>query len=382
VSAAPAQRAIGLALSGGGVRAVAFHAGALRRVAEMRRLGQVVHVSTVSGGSLFTGLMFHSSGYRWPSNDAYLSEVFPRMRELLTSSSLQWNALLRLALPSNWRYLTSRANVVAQSLENDWNIQVPLHYLPQRPVWSINGSCAESGRRFRFKSCEMGDYESGYAQAPDFPLASAMAISAAFPGGIGPLTLVTNKYAWTKKAAWGTGEAKPHSPQFAKLHLYDGGVYDNLGLEPLFDIGKQELRPPEDREQRAPDIDYLLVSDAGLGYARKTLPHPLNPMRLQRVADLAFDQVRALRVRSLMNYFNHRPTAGALLPIGFGPPNGEAAPSNGPYLTHAAMVAAAKVKTSLKRLSVEQFDLVARHGYETAHWAAKNLLPPTSAPST
>jgi NTE family protein len=348
----------------------------------MRRLGQVVHVSTVSGGSLFTGLMFHFSGYGWPSNDAYLTEVFPRVRDLLTSSSLQWNALLRLALPSNWRYLTSRANVVAQSLENDWNIQVPLHYLPQRPVWSINGSCAESGRRFRFKSCEMGDYESGYAQAPDFPLASAMAMSAAFPGGIGPLTVATGDYSWTKKAAWGAAKAEPHTPQFSRLHLYDGGVYDNLGLEPLFDTGKQEIRPPEDRDQRAPEIDYLLVSDAGLGYARKSLPHPLDPMRLQRVADVAFGQVRDLRVRALMNYFNHHPTAGALLPSGFGPPNGEAPPSTGPYLTRAEMVAAAKVKTSLKRLSVDQFDLVARHGYETAHWAAKNLLPTRSAPST
>jgi NTE family protein len=157
-------------------------------------------------------------------------------------------------------------------------------------------------------------------------------------------------------------------------------VYDNLGLEPLFDIGKQELRPPEDRPERAPEIDYLLVSDAGLGYARKTLPHPLNPMRLQRVADLAFDQVRALRVRALMNYFNHHPDDGALLPIGFGPPKETPAPAT-PYLGRQEMVAAASVKTSLKRLASKQFDLVARHGYETAHWATRNLTPTTSGPA-
>ncbi len=355
------------------MRAVAFHAGALRRLAEMGRLGQVVHASTVSGGSIFTGLVFHFSGYRWPSDHAYLTEVFPRVRNLLTSSSLQRNALLRLALPCNWRYLTSRANVIAQSLESDWKIQVPLEFLPAHPVWSINGSCSESGRRFRFKSCEMGDYESGYAQAPGFPLATAMAMSAAFPGGIGPVTLVTSRYSWTKKATWNDKTAKPHKPQFARLHLYDGGVYDNLGLEPLFDIGKQEIRPPEEREQRAPAINYLLVSDAGLGFARKSLPHPLNPRRLQRVADLAFDQIRALRIRALMNYFNNHPDAGALLPIGFGPPDGEPAPSTGPYMKREDAVAAAKVKTSLGRLRSEEFDLVALHGYETAHWAAKNL---------
>lgn len=376
------KRAIGLAMSGGGVRAMAFHAGALRRLAELRRQSQVVHVSTVSGGTLFAGLIFHFSGYRWPSDDVYINEVFPRVRDLLTGSSLQTRALLRLALPCNWRYLTSRANVVAQCIEIDWKIQVPLRFLPSLPVWSINGSCAESGRRFRFKSCELGDYESGYAQAPDFPLASAMAMSAAFPGGIGPLTIDTGEYAWTKKVAWNDKVAKPHAPQFPKLHLYDGGVYDNLGLEPLFDLGKQDLRPPEERAERAPDIDYLLVSDAGLGYPRRSLPHPLNPKRLQRVADLAFDQVRALRIRALMNYFDNNPDAGALMPIGFGPPKGDSPPSAGQYLSPEQFTSAARLKTSLNRLSPEEFDLVARHGYETAYWAAKNLLPPVeSGPS-
>lgn len=363
------------------MRAVAFHAGALRRLAEIRRLHQVVHASTVSGGSLFTGLVYHVSGYRWPSDDAYLAQTYPQVRGLLTSSSLQRNAFVRLLRPDNWRYLTSRANVVAQSLEQDWNIAAPLDLVPALPVWSINGSCSESGRRFRFKSCEMGDHESGYARVPKFPLAAALAMSAAFPGGIGPLTVKTKDYDWTKKDSWGAKEAKPHTPAFAKLHLYDGGVYDNLGLEPLFDIGKQEFRAPEDRAERAPAIDYLLVSDAGLGYARKTLPHPLNPMRLQRVADLAFDQVRALRVRTLMNYFNHHPNDGALLPIGFGPPKDKPLPDS-PYLSREEMAAAASVKTSLQRLSEEQFDLVARHGYETAHWATRNLLPTASAPSS
>jgi len=369
--------AIGLALSGGGVRAAAFHAGALRRLAEMDRMRDVAHVSTVSGGSLFTGLVFHFSGYKWPTGEQYMHDVLPQVRALLTTSSLQWNALFRLlALPCNWQFLTSRANVVAQSLSRDWKIQATLSSLPSYPVWSINGSCSESGRRFRFKSGEIGDHESGYAQAPNLPLAAAMAVSAAFPGGIGPLAIRTRDYAWTKKATWNDETSKPHTPQFHKLHLYDGGVYDNLGLEPLFDMGKQELRQPENRDQRAPDIDFLFVSDAGLGYERQPLPHPLNPLRLKRVADLAFDQIRALRVRSLMNYLKHHPSNGALLPIGFAAPGGATVPASGVFLTPAEAVAAACVKTSLKCLSVEQFTLVERHGYETAHWAAKNLLAP------
>lgn len=198
------KRAIGLALSGGGVRAIAFHAGAVRRLAELGRMLEVVHASTVSGGSLFTGLVLHFSDYKWPSDGQYLSEVFPRVRQLLTTSSLQANAMRRLVfMPQNWRYLTSRANVVAQSLSKDWHIKATLSSLPPSPVWSINGSCAESGCRFRFKSCEMGDHETGYAFAPNFPLAAAMAVSAAFPGGIGPLAIPTSNFNWSKKATWG-----------------------------------------------------------------------------------------------------------------------------------------------------------------------------------
>jgi NTE family protein len=368
------KRAIGLALSGGGVRAIAFHAGALRRLAELSRMLEVVHASTVSGGSLFTGLVLHFSDYKWPSDDQYLSEVFPRVRQLLTTSSLQANAMWRLVLmPQNWRYLTSRANVVAQSLSKDWGIKATLSGLPPSPIWSINGSCAESGRRFRFKSCEMGDHESGYAPAPNFPLAAAMAVSAAFPGGIGPLAIPTSDFSWTKKAAWGDTSAKPHTPPFRRLHIYDGGVYDNLGLEPLFDVGRQEMRQPEERAQRAPEIDYLFVSDAGLGYARQALPHPLNPARLKRVADLAFDQVRALRIRALMNYLQNNPESGCLLPIGFAAPKDATTPPDTAFMSPEVARSAATVKTSLKGLQPDQFDLVARHGYETAHWASHRL---------
>ena len=47
-------RRIGLALSGGGVRAAAFHLGVLRRLAAEGLLERVSVISTVSGGSLVT----------------------------------------------------------------------------------------------------------------------------------------------------------------------------------------------------------------------------------------------------------------------------------------------------------------------------------------
>src|SRR5688572_28616984 len=95
--------ALDLALSGGRVRAMAFHAGVLQFLAEQGRLKDVRHISTVSGGSLLVGLVFHEEGLRWPSLAQYLSSVLPSIRTKLTTLNLQRVALLELLRPRNWR---------------------------------------------------------------------------------------------------------------------------------------------------------------------------------------------------------------------------------------------------------------------------------------
>ena len=47
---------IALSLSGGGYRATLFHAGALRRLAELGVLDRITHVSAVSGGAIAAGV--------------------------------------------------------------------------------------------------------------------------------------------------------------------------------------------------------------------------------------------------------------------------------------------------------------------------------------
>ncbi len=59
---------IGIALSGGGVRAAVFHLGLLGRLAAADLLEQVTFISTVSGGSLGMGLVYSLSGNRWPKS--------------------------------------------------------------------------------------------------------------------------------------------------------------------------------------------------------------------------------------------------------------------------------------------------------------------------
>lgn len=374
---------IGLALSGGGVRAMAFHAGVLRWLAETQRLERVAHISSVSGGSLLVGLVFKLSDWRWPSSRQYIESILPAIEARLTTASLQWAAVRRLALPWNWRFLFSRANVVAQAIEQLWDVDVRLAHLPQVPDWSINATTAENGRRFRFKREMCGDYELGYAPASDFKVADAMAVSAAFPGGIGPLVIRSSSYRWHRRTAW---DASPESTQkvmlpYRRLHLYDGGVYDNLGLESVFDVGKQGFKE---------GITYLLVSDAGAPFERKRLTPLYNPLRLKRVMDITMEQVRALRLRALMPFLLAAPRRGAYVQIGVHAPVGmerlakalaagakaepPAALMQQAWLSARDALLAASESTSLARLQPEVFCRISMHGYETAKWSELMML--------
>lgn len=368
---AVAGKSIAIALSGGGTRAMAFHAGVLDYLAEAGLLTRVGHISSVSGGSLLTGLVFKLSAWKWPRADEYRSRILPTVKQTMITQDLGLFALRRLAHPANWSYLLSRANVAADAIERLWSIDARLSDLPARPVWSVNATTSETGRRFRFKQDAVGDYDLGYASAAEFKVADAMAVSAAYPGIIGPFVIETHEFEWRKRAAWDLPkeQAEIRPPPFSRIHLYDGGVYDNLGTEPLFDGGQQRPRD---------DGNLIVVSDAGAPLGQVG-PARFRPFRLKRVADIMSSQARALRVRSFVNFLQRNPGSGAYLQIGahagdklraYGGQNPAAADLLiGETWTSIDDVArAAAYPTTLRRMDAADFDLLSRHGYETAKW--------------
>lgn len=368
-----APQKIGLVLSGGGIRAVLFHAGVLRWMAENSLIENVEHISSVSGGSLFVGLVYHFSNYKWPSSDQYLNSVLPQLKFLMVKKSLQKDSMKRLISKlKNWKFCLSRANIVSQSIERLWEVNATMGCLPQKPIWSINGTTAEDGRRFRIKGTQIGNYEIGYAEAPDLQLASAMAVSIAFPGAIGPLVINTNNYNWFKRNTWDTSEPpKPVIPKFKKLHLYDGGIYDNLGIEPFFDGGRQNIKAID------PAINNIILSDAGAPFTHEKIPSTINPSRFKRISNIAQDQIRSLRVRSFVNFIQNNPEKGMYLQIGsdplkkikqFKPQIFEEAQKQFSWLDNHSVNKAALHKTHLDKVDESDFSLLDRHGYETALW--------------
>lgn len=365
------MESIGLCLSGGGVRAMAFHAGTLKWLAENEKLEHIRYLSTVSGGSLFVGLLFHCSGNKWPSSSHYRTRVFPYLEQILTEKSLQKKALLDLVLPWNWKFIFNRANLISKEIENFWGIKSNIDDLPAKPIWTINGTCGENGRRFRIKKGEIGDYEIGYSKAANFSLSDAMAISAAFPVGIGPLSLKTINYKWNKKINWDSKEQIPnYMPPYKILHIYDGGVYDNLGLEPVFDIGSQKIK-----KQIGLELNNLIVSDASTPLSRKKIPHVLNPLRVKLLIDIMMDQVRSLRVRSFVNFLINNKT-GLYIQLGADPQKlistyakdqeKENILKEYQFLNKHDLESIKMYPTTLNKMSKDNFNKISRNGFEVA----------------
>ena len=96
---------IGLALSGGGIRAMAFHSGVLHWLAEAGQLNKVAHISSVSGGSLLIGLILRLSNWRWPFSEEYKTLVLPQLREFLPTKDIAFQAMLRLLRPTRWNHV-------------------------------------------------------------------------------------------------------------------------------------------------------------------------------------------------------------------------------------------------------------------------------------
>jgi NTE family protein len=342
------QKPISLVLSGGGIRAMVFHLGVLKFLAERGMLECVQKISTVSGGSLIIGLILQECSLQWPSSSEFVEKVYPQLRERLCARSLMWGAFRQLKNCSNWKFILSRANLLALALQNEWGLKDKLKDLPILPEWSINGTTAENGKRFRFKRESIGDYMIGYALPGDFPLANAIAVSAAFPVGFGPLILKTNKFVW-KKRNWNDAldSEKVITIPHKNLHLYDGGIYDNLGLEPFFDAGRLKAKPP---------VMPIILSDAGAPLAEGFFHGSFSLHRLKRVLDIISEQARSLRVRTFASYLQAAPARGAYIQIN--------AKIDGISCKYGDF--AASFPTSLRRLNMVEFDKLATHGYSVA----------------
>ncbi len=372
---------ISLALSGGGFRATVFHLGMLARLSCENRMEEVRNLSSVSGGSLCAGLVFSLNNMHWPGSSVFLQEVEPAARRLITNADLQ-ASLIKRALGNFWSLFGTRAGELAQLIREQWGIDARLCELPVEPRWMINATCYETGKNWRFERSRMGDYRFGYTNDTDLPLADAMAASAGFPVLIGPLTLKTAGRSWFEYARRGDvedlnqaaqWEKKPVEARYAEVHLWDGGVYDNHGLEVFYDYDKGW-------HER---FGFLVVSDAA-GQAGETPYQKGLPALMRLCTGIMMNQVRSLRSRAIVGRITSHPDdQGVFLQMGNtwqdivkdsgNPRQAERFCHDCQSPEQVKQIAA--FATTIRKLSEDEYEGLYRHGYEVADLTLHTFYP-------
>jgi len=346
---------LGLALSGGGIRATVFHAGVILRLASSDRLEDVQFLSSVSGGSLCVGLIYSMNGYTWPTSHDFKSRIINDLRNLLTVKDLE-RTFKRRSLRRPWTLAGSRAIVLAKVLEDIWAIKHNLSAIPDQPRWIINATSHETAKNWRFMSRRMGDYSFGYSAYPDIALSHALAASAALPVLVGPLILDATKHEWFEYVNGSKDQTHSIKPKAKQVHLWDGGLYDNLGIEAVIKRGKLQE-----------DLDFLIISDAN---AKMQIHKTKNIFEIKRtVFDIPSSQVAALRARMVLDAINKNEFTGSYVKLGNTfeyiarqvglPLDLVTSTLSDKEITHIS-----NIPTTARRLTVSEFDLLVRHGYE------------------
>lgn len=271
-------RDIGLALSGGGSRAIAFHLGCLRALHDLDVLSRVGVISSVSGGSVLSAMYAYSEdpfrefdarvvrllqrGLQRDILGQALSPVavwktarfassagtssFSRTLRRLVRGAVRPRSAGRTELPPARSFSRTEAfrNVLAKTLYGEALMRDvgrdSLHTV-------INATELGTGSAFRFGSKESGCWRLGTIGPEDALVADAVAASAAYPVY---LPALEREYRFTKNGH--TGEPK-------RVTLTDGGVFDNLGVSPM-DPGRRSSI-----STNVFDPNYIICCDAGAG---------------------------------------------------------------------------------------------------------------------
>jgi NTE family protein len=253
---------IGLALSGGGSRAIAFHLGCLRALHDLGILQRIKLLSTVSGGSVI-GALYAATDEPFPEFEknvravltrglvrptvrtAFLTAEGPRALlcwalvgslnlMFLADSRLVWFVSL-LAPPerrTGWRLdrwhppfrrFASRTTIFRRAIDDDLFKGARMNDLKgNKPLLVINAADLRTGSAFYFTAKESGSWRLGKLARTDITLAHAVTASAAYPLF---LPALDEQYPFNRRDG---------SRQAERVTLTDGGVYDNLGLAPLW----------------------------------------------------------------------------------------------------------------------------------------------------
>jgi NTE family protein len=354
------RQGIALCVSGGGYRAALFHLGALRRLNELGVLSQVDTITSVSGGSIFAaqiaGHLVESPG-AWAQPGQEIANfddgIAGPMREL-AQRDLRTRPVLEILKPWNWfKHNVQIDDLVAELAKGP--AKAKLTDLPPRPRLVVCATDLVFRQQWAFDTGAgtLGGSDSGRGPLGDWTIAAACAASSCLPVAFQPMRVSP------QLTTRGDYEADDRDALVAKTDLSDGGVYDNLGLEPVWR-----------------DHKVVLVSDAGPSF--KPDPHIGGIWPQLRPAVTLVEQATNIRKRWLISGFIRGDLEGTYWGIASKPSN---YPNPAPPEAYPEQLIAneiSQVRIDLDEFSEGERAVLENHGYLMAdiavHAHAEQLI--------
>jgi predicted acylesterase/phospholipase RssA len=357
---------LGLALSGGGLRATLFHLGVVKALQERGVLKDVKHITSVSGGSILAAHLVEN----WAS---YLDgATFDRAAQEIVAfarSDVRGRIFRRLMLPpyyllpyvENLRQKRLSRNGTVRNLLferylkgllGDITIDELAKKNPEAPRLDILMTNLTRGSLAYFSNDSFvpsDDDNPTVLATPATPLARAVMASALFPA-VFPTIEFSAESLMVDPSAFPSRE-----------YLTDGGVYDNLGIRRFQTILRGEDCP----------VDNVLVCDASGAFnwliERETLGYWQTALRstdilMKRLADLEYEIAR-----SASNRFAFVRISDTV------PPSGEH------ELDEHVQRQVKNVRTDLDLFSTNEIDMIVQHGYSVAARKVVELYGPPAA---
>ena len=253
------EKKIGLALSGGGYRAAAYHVGTMRALHKLGILDDVDVISSVSGGSItaayyalnkqkgydqfekdFLGKLKHNVLWIAVLYLLLVIAIFSFLLYITPNGYWVWTGIVVFLVL--WKY-AYKILPVSCFIERAYDMLffhgAKLANMPQCPIFAINSTDLSTGNQFTISQDRMSCYpykNAFYFKTIDFPVSRAVTASSCVPYVFSPVK-IDEKFL--------DGECK------VKPYLVDGGLYDNQGAH-RFEGSDSHY-----------EVDYAIVSDAG-----------------------------------------------------------------------------------------------------------------------
>lgn len=312
----PTEGKLALALSGGGSRAMAFHLGCLRALRAAGLLEKVAVISSVSGGSVLAALYCHTPGS--------FEDFEAKARGLIARGFLQpalWKAvttsegvkalfffsviavdrlaarmfgfvlrILRIRARVRWRWLSqsliprraSRTTILGRVFSSMFQSAFLPALRADRPKLIVVACELQTKSAFYFAADEVSSWRFGATSPESIEIAEAVSASAAYPIA---LPALDREFEFTKKDG---------STSTERVILTDGGVYDNLGLAPLWPDRDAAISFHVDR--------YSRIIACRAGYALEAAPAPsLATTRVTAAFESIFARAQNFAVKRLFD---------------------------------------------------------------------------------